>query len=89
VKYITLAELRLLKKAGAMSDVVIRWNSDVVELDVKLPDGRAQLVATREKDGQPNVRQFRDANQLRALLSDIGLNVTRTDTRNSSPAKSG
>jgi hypothetical protein len=87
MKYVTLAELRVLKKAGAVSDAVIRWNGDVVELDVKLPEGRAQLVATREKNGQPNIRQFRDPDQLRALLSDIGLNVATIDTRNSNPAK--
>jgi hypothetical protein len=87
MKYITVAELRVLKQAGAVSDVVFRWNGDVVELDVKLPDGRAQLVATREKNGGPNIRQFRDPEQLRALLNDIGINVTSEDSRNRSPAE--
>lgn len=60
MKYVTVPELRALKAAGAVTDAVIRWNGAVVEFDVKLPDGRAQLVATRKKDGQPVVRQFHD-----------------------------
>lgn len=86
MKYVTVPELRALKAAGAVTDAVIRWNGAVVEFDVKLPDGRAQLVATRKKDGQPVFRQFRDPEQLRALLNDIGINVTSVDSRYQSPA---
>jgi hypothetical protein len=85
MKHVTLPELRILKKAGAVLDTIMRWNGAVVELDVKLPVGRATLVATRSNDGQPRVRQFRNPEELQTLLNSIGIKVKKVDFKSQHP----